>query len=99
MRAGFGASITSSFRTARGAAASSCRLREPGSSMTIDPMRIGNVDVQGLARLAPMAGATNAPFRLVARECGSSLTTTEEMDAASILFETPHAVAATAYYP
>jgi len=62
-------------------------------------MRIGDVDVRGLARLAPMAGATNAPFRLVARECGSGLTTTEEMDAASILHETPHAVSATAYYP
>jgi tRNA-dihydrouridine synthase B len=62
-------------------------------------MRIGNVEVRGLARLAPMAGATNAPFRLVARECGSGLTTTEEMDAASILYETPHAISATAYYP
>jgi tRNA-dihydrouridine synthase B len=62
-------------------------------------MRIGDVDVWGLARLAPMAGATNAPFRLVARECGSGLTTTEEMDAASVLFETPHAVSASAYYP
>jgi tRNA-dihydrouridine synthase B len=61
-------------------------------------MRIGDVDVRGLARLAPMAGATNAPFRLVARECGSSLTTTEEMDAASVLFETPHARSAAAYY-
>jgi tRNA-dihydrouridine synthase B len=67
--------------------------------MTIDPMRIGSVDVRGLARLAPMAGATNAPFRLVARECGSGLTTTEEMDAVSVLFETPHAIAASAYYP
>ena len=46
-----------------------------------------------------MAGATTAPFRLVARECGSGLTTTEEMDAGSILFETPHAVSAAAYYP
>jgi nifR3 family TIM-barrel protein len=62
-------------------------------------MRIGDVQVPGLARLAPMAGASNAPFRLVARECGSGLTTTEEMDAASILFETPHAVSAAAYYP
>ena len=62
-------------------------------------MRIGDVDVRGLARLAPMAGATNAPYRLVARECGSGLTTTEEMDAVSVLFETPHAIAASAYYP
>ena len=62
-------------------------------------MRIGSVEVQGLARLAPMAGATNAPFRLVARECGSGLTTTEEMDSASVLYQTPHAITASAYYP
>jgi tRNA-dihydrouridine synthase B len=62
-------------------------------------MRIGSVDVQGLARLAPMAGATNAPFRLVARECGSGLTTTEEIDALSLLMGSPHAAACGAYYP
>jgi tRNA-dihydrouridine synthase B len=62
-------------------------------------MRIGDVVVHGLARLAPMAGATNAPFRLVARECGSGLTTTEEMDSASVLYQTPHALTASAYYP
>jgi len=62
-------------------------------------MRIGDVDVRGLARLAPMAGATNAPFRLVVRECGSGLATTEEMDAASLLLESPHAASAAAYYP
>jgi tRNA-dihydrouridine synthase B len=74
-------------------------LRAPSSSVTIVPMRIGHVEVQGLARLAPMAGATNAPFRLVARECGSGLTTTEEMDSASVLYQTPHAITASAYYP
>jgi nifR3 family TIM-barrel protein len=62
-------------------------------------MRIGNVHVPGLARLAPMAGATNAPFRLVARECGSGLTTTEEMDAGSLLYRSPQAASAAAYYP
>jgi tRNA-dihydrouridine synthase B len=62
-------------------------------------MRIAHVEVPGLARLAPMAGATNAPFRLVARECGSGLTTTEEMDAASLLYASPHAASAAAYYP
>jgi nifR3 family TIM-barrel protein len=62
-------------------------------------MRIGDVHVRGLTRLAPMAGATNAPFRLVARECGSGLTTTEEMDAASLLLQSPHAAWAASYYP
>jgi tRNA-dihydrouridine synthase B len=62
-------------------------------------MRIGSVDVGGLARLAPMAGATNGPFRLVARECGSGLTTTEEMDAASLLLATPRAAGCTTAHP
>jgi nifR3 family TIM-barrel protein len=62
-------------------------------------MRIGDVEVRGLARLAPMAGATNAPFRLVARECGSGLVTTEEIDAASLLLGSPHAATSGACYP
>jgi nifR3 family TIM-barrel protein len=36
-------------------------------------------------RLAPMAGVTNAPFRLVARECGAGLLTSEEIDARALL--------------
>jgi nifR3 family TIM-barrel protein len=48
-------------------------------------MLIGNVRVDGFLRLAPMADVTNAPFRLVARECGSSMTTTEEIDAVSLV--------------
>src|SRR5215468_6855858 len=62
-------------------------------------MRIGSVEVSALARLAPMAGITNAPFRLIARECGSALTTTAEMDAAALLMNHPHADAIAAYYP
>jgi nifR3 family TIM-barrel protein len=48
-------------------------------------MLIREVEVAGLARLAPMAGVTNAPFRLIARECGSGLTTSEEIDAVSLV--------------
>ena len=62
-------------------------------------MRIGAVEITALARLAPMAGITNAPFRLVARECGSGLTTSEEMDAAALLTGHPHADAIAAHYP
>jgi tRNA-dihydrouridine synthase B len=62
-------------------------------------MRIGTVEVRARARLAPMAGITNAPFRLIARECGSGLTTTEEMDAAALLMNHPHADAIAASYP
>jgi nifR3 family TIM-barrel protein len=62
-------------------------------------MKIGPVEVRALARLAPMAGISNAPFRLIARECGSGLTTSEEMDAAALLTGHPHADAIAAYYP
>src|SRR5262245_21588397 len=62
-------------------------------------MRIGPVDVPALCRMAPMAGITNAPFRLIVKECGSGLTTTEEMDAAALLTNHPHADAIAAYYP
>ena len=47
-------------------------------------MFIGNVEVKGLARLAPMAGISNAAYRTVARECGSALTTSEEIDATGL---------------
>ena len=47
-------------------------------------MFIGNVEVKGLARLAPMAGISNAAYRTVARECGSELTTSEEIDATGL---------------
>ncbi|HET8576401.1 MAG TPA: tRNA dihydrouridine synthase DusB [Methylomirabilota bacterium] len=62
-------------------------------------MKIGDVEIRSVMRLAPMAGITNAPFRLIARECGSGLTTTEEMDAAALLMNHPHADAIAAYYP
>ena len=61
--------------------------------------RLGEVVVEGLARLAPMAGITNAPFRLVARECGSGLTTSEEIDAQSVLVAHRHTELIAAYYP
>jgi tRNA-dihydrouridine synthase B len=54
-------------------------------------VKIGAVEVRSPARMAPMAGITNAPFRLIVRECGSGLTTTEEMDAAALLMNHPHA--------
>ncbi|HEY3066935.1 MAG TPA: tRNA dihydrouridine synthase DusB [Methylomirabilota bacterium] len=36
-------------------------------------------------RLAPMAGVTNAPFRLIARECGAGWLTSEELDARALV--------------
>ncbi len=62
-------------------------------------MKIGSVEIPELCRLAPMAAISNAPFRLVAKECGSGLTTTEEIDAFALLMETPRSHDMAAYFP
>src|SRR5262245_3902025 len=41
-------------------------------------------------RLAPMAGVTNAPFRLIARECGAGLLTSEEIDGRALVADNAH---------
>jgi tRNA-dihydrouridine synthase B len=50
-------------------------------------------------RLAPMAGVTNAPFRLVARECGAGLLTSEEIDANALVRDNAQTRALAAYLP
>ena len=50
-------------------------------------------------RLAPMAGVTNAPFRLVCRECGAGPLTSEEIDARALVRDNARTVALTAYLP
>jgi len=62
-------------------------------------MKIGSVEITELCRLAPMAAISNAPFRLIAKECGSGLTTTEEIDAFALVMETPRSHDMAAYYP
>src|SRR5512132_2834964 len=44
-------------------------------------------------RLAPMAGVTNIAFRLVARECGAGLLTSEEIDARALLADNAQTLA------
>lgn len=62
-------------------------------------MRIGDIDIRGTVRLAPMAGISNAPFRLLARECGSGLTTSEEIDAISLVRGSDVAREIARFYP
>jgi tRNA-dihydrouridine synthase B len=46
-----------------------------------------------------MAGVTNAPFRLVARECGAGPLTSEEIDARALIRDNARTIALTAYLP
>jgi len=50
-------------------------------------------------RLAPMAGVTNAPFRLVTRECGAGLLTSEEIDARGLIADSAHTQELARYLP
>jgi nifR3 family TIM-barrel protein len=50
-------------------------------------------------RLAPMAGVTNAPFRLVARACGAGPLTSEELDARALVHDSAHTRALALYRP
>jgi tRNA-dihydrouridine synthase B len=52
-----------------------------------------------MMRLAPMAGITNAPFRLLARECGSGRVTSEEIDARALLCDNRRTVEMARYLP
>ena len=46
-----------------------------------------------------MAGVTNAPFRLVARECGAGLLTSEEIDARALVADNAHTREIVRYLP
>ena len=46
-----------------------------------------------------MAGVTNAPFRLIARECGAGLLTSEEIDAKALVRDNARTIALTSYLP
>src|SRR5437879_7488091 len=50
-------------------------------------------------RLAPMAAVTNAPFRLVCRECGAGPLTNEEVDARALLQNSARTAQLTRFLP
>lgn len=50
------------------------------------PFYIGNVLVPGRVILAPMAGVTDLPFRLLCKECGADLIYTEMVSAKGITY-------------
>ncbi len=49
-------------------------------------MRIGNVNIENKVFLAPMAGVTDLPFRLLCKEMGCGLLYTEMVSAKAILY-------------
>ena len=54
---------------------------------TMSPLKIGNVEMQNPLVLAPMAGVTDLPFRLLCKEQGCGLMYTEMVSAKAILYK------------
>lgn len=50
------------------------------------PLKIGNVEIQSPVALAPMAGVTDLPFRLLCKEMGVGLLSMEMVSAKAILY-------------
>ncbi len=48
-------------------------------------MKIGNIDIAGRAVLAPLAGVTDMPFRLICKEMGAALVYTEMISAEGLV--------------
>jgi tRNA-dihydrouridine synthase B len=51
----------------------------------IRPLRLGPLELERNVILAPMAGVTNLPFRLIAREAGAALVFTETVSAKGLV--------------
>ncbi len=49
-------------------------------------MKIGSLEIKGIALLAPLAGITNLPFRQMVKECGCALVCSEMVSAKGIVY-------------
>ncbi len=55
--------------------------------MYIKPLSIGNITIKNNILLAPMAGITDLPFRIIGKENGAGLTFTEMASAKAIFYK------------
>ena len=58
----------------------------PGG-IRFEMVEIGNVKINGISVLAPMAGVTDIGFRTVCRECGAAYTYTEMVSAKALVYQ------------
>lgn len=62
------------------------------TSLEVISLKIGNVEIETPVVLAPMAGVTDQPFRLLAKEMGCGLVYTEMISSKGLLFHNCHTV-------
>ena len=51
--------------------------------------KIGNIEIKNRVCIAPMAGITDLPYRLILKEMGASLLTTELVSSKGIFYNNP----------
>ena len=54
--------------------------------MYLKKLKIGNVELENNILLAPMAGITDLPFRLICKEFGPGLVTTEMVSSKALFY-------------
>ena len=54
--------------------------------MYIKPLKIGNLELKNNIILAPMAGVTDKPFRIICKEMGVGLTVTEMISSKAVYY-------------
>lgn len=75
-------------KTAFGSSAASARYRPPAQPLRSDlvhPIELGRITLENNLVLAPMAGVSNLPFRLLAREAGAALVFSETVSAKGLV--------------
>ena len=55
--------------------------------MLLNKLKIGNIELENNILLAPMAGITDLPFRLICKQFGVGLVTTEMVSSKAILYD------------
>lgn len=55
--------------------------------MYLHPLKIGKVKLENNIILAPMAGVTNQPFRIIAKSFGPAMVCTEMASAKAIFYQ------------
>ncbi len=53
-------------------------------------MKIGNLSLKGILIMAPLAGITNLPFRLIVKEAGCSLVCSEMVSSNGLVYNSPN---------
>jgi tRNA-dihydrouridine synthase B len=62
-------------------------LLNKGKNMYLKKLKIGNVELENNILLAPMAGITDKPFRIIAKEYGPGLVCTEMVSSKGLYYD------------